>query len=354
MPAASTLEPRAKRAWAVIAAWIAGISAVLGFIGATTGFFGNIRDHFHHNAALDLQFATAQSQSRQGDYQAAVQTYADILKADPVSRPALDQQLQTTMLWVEHFHTYVKEGEDPAGMAGPQLDQIILILDAGLPRTKGTANADVEAHLGWAHWLNQHIAAREFGNTAEHDFRAALTTDPNNVYAHAMLGNWMMQNGGSFAEAVDHLHAAVATGKARPFVRALQIGGLGSSGQDGARAELVRTVNDMRKGNEPLSAEGKSRILGWCFTPELEPAELNAALTAAPSDEIWQTYLWLDAQPDEEDAFQRDFIQASLTEISGNRAAALAQFRAVQQKLKAHPGSLQQKVNAAVARLSHP
>ena len=354
MPAASTLEPRAKRAWAVIAAWIAGISAVLGFIGATTGFFGNIRDHFHHNAALDLQFATAQSQSRQGDYQAAVQTYADILKADPVSRPALDQQLQTTMLWVENFHVYVHENEYAGPAAAPQLDQIITILDSGLPRTKGTANADVEAHLGWAHWLNQHIAEREFGNTAEHDFRAALATDPNNVYAHAMLGNWMMQNGGDFEDAIHHFQSAVGTGKARPFVRVLQIGGLLSSGQDGARAELVRTLNDMRKNNEPLGVDAKRRIFAWCFTPELEPAELNAALAAAPAAEVWQTYQWLDIHPDEDDAWQRDFIQASLTEISGNRATALAQFRAVQQKLKGHPGSLQQKVNGAVARLSRP
>ncbi|HEY5212520.1 MAG TPA: hypothetical protein VIJ38_05805, partial [Acidobacteriaceae bacterium] len=57
-------EPRAKRAWAVILAWIGGISAVLAFIGAMTGFFGNIQNHFHHNAQVDSQMAVAQSQAR--------------------------------------------------------------------------------------------------------------------------------------------------------------------------------------------------------------------------------------------------------------------------------------------------
>ena len=37
---------------------------------------------------------------------------------------------------------------------------LIAILDAGLARTKGAAAADVQSHLGWAHWLNQHIAER--------------------------------------------------------------------------------------------------------------------------------------------------------------------------------------------------
>ncbi|HET6168934.1 MAG TPA: hypothetical protein VFE01_02085, partial [Terracidiphilus sp.] len=68
-----------KRVWTVILVWIGGISAVLGFVGTVTGFFGNIQGHFHHNAQLDSKMAVAQSQSRQADYQASVQSYADIL-----------------------------------------------------------------------------------------------------------------------------------------------------------------------------------------------------------------------------------------------------------------------------------
>src|SRR6201999_2216636 len=95
----------------------------------------------------------------------------------------------------------VPEGQNAAGAAGPQLDQLFAILDAALGKRKAAQAADVEAHLGWAHWLNQHIAEREFGPIAEHDLRAALALDPTNVYANAMLGNWMLQNGGNFAEA---------------------------------------------------------------------------------------------------------------------------------------------------------
>jgi hypothetical protein len=156
-------EPRVKLAWAVILVWIGGISAVLGFIGSVTGFFGNIQGHFHHDAQRDSEMAVAQSQARQADYQASVQSYANILKAEPLYHPALDQQLQVTELWVVDYHVYPKPGEDPGiTVAAQQLDQIIAILEAALARTNGAAAADVQAHLGPAHWLNQYVAKREF------------------------------------------------------------------------------------------------------------------------------------------------------------------------------------------------
>jgi tetratricopeptide (TPR) repeat protein len=353
-------EPRVKRAWTLILAWIGGISAVLAFIGTVTGFFGNIQGHFHHNAQLDSEMAAAQSQSRQSDYQASVQSYAEILKAEPLYRPALDQQLQTTMLWVENYHVYVKEGEDPGAAVASQLDQIIAILDAALARNGGTAAADAQAHLGWAHWLNQHVAGREFppNATAERNFRAALATDPSNVYANAMLGNWLTMNGGSLAEAVQHFNSAVATGKARPFVRTLQLAGLRNLDEPGARAALMKALNEMRKNGEPLDPEEKHRILGFCCDPGVtDHAELTESLSAVSADDGWQTYLWLDSQQATgEDAKHqqiiRDFIAANITEISGDKQKSLAEYLALRDELKNQGSTLVDSVDQAIARLS--
>ena len=242
-------ESRVKRAWTVILAWIGGISAVLGFIGVVTGFFGNIQGHFHHSAQLDSEMAIAQTQSRQGDYRASVQSYADILKTEPLYRPVLDQQLQVTMLWVEDYH----------------------------------------------------------------------------VYANAMLGNWMTLNGGSLTEAIQHFNSAVATGKARAFVRTLQLAGLEDRDEPGARAALMKAVNEMRKDGEPLDAEDKHRALGFCCDPSVtDHAELTESLSAVPADDAWQTYLWLDDQQNTaEDLKHRDivhdFIAANISEISGDK-----------------------------------
>jgi tetratricopeptide (TPR) repeat protein len=353
-------EPRVKRAWAVILAWIGGISAVLGFIGAITGFFGNIQGHFHHNAQLDSQMAVAQSQSRQGDFQASVQTYADILKAEPLYRPALDQQLQATKLWVEDYHVYSKPGEDPGAAVASQLDQIIAILDAALARTNGTLAADVQAHLGWAHWLNQHVAEREFppNAAAERNYRAALATDPSNVYANAMFGNWITLNGGSLSEAVQRFNAAVATGKARSFVRTLQLAGLRNRDETGAREALMKAVNEMRKNGEPLNAEDRHRILGFCCDPGVtDHAELTESLSAVPADDAWQTYLWLEDQQNAEDAKSQrliqDFVAANISEISGNKQKSLDEYRVLQKELKNQGSTLMDATNQAIARLSH-
>jgi hypothetical protein len=351
-------EPRVKRAWGVILAWIGGISAVIGFAGTLTGTFGKIQDHFHSHAELDAKMAIAQSQSQQGDYDASLQSYAEILKAHPLYQPALDQQLNTAMLWVENFSVIEPAGQNAVSPGGPQLDEIFPILDAALVRRKGGQGADVEAHLGWAHWLNQHIAEREFGPIAEHDLRAALALDATNVYANAMLGNWMLQNGGNFAEAAGHFEIAVATGKARALVRTMQIGGLISSGSGPGRVELLRAANDMRKNNEPLDGHSKNRILFECFGSSWhDRPRLVDSLSAVPPGDAAATYLWLDDRPREGDEaksqlFARDFVEANLLEISGKRPEALTKYVALRQEIKNQHSTLQDPVDQAIARLS--
>ncbi|MGB7355281.1 MAG: hypothetical protein WBD06_16365, partial [Acidobacteriaceae bacterium] len=245
--------------------------------------------------------------------------------------------------------------------AGPTLDVVMSILAAGLTRSKGSRAADVQAHLGWAHWLNHHIAEREFGPAAEQNLRAALATDPSNVYANAMLGNWMLQNNENFAEAVEHLHTAVASGKVRPWVRLMQLGGLSSCDHAGARAELVRAANAMRKGGESLSPDEKHRVFDICCNVTVtEPGELAESLAAVAPKDAWETWLWLEnagseASSDSLQGLNHDFIQANLLEISGHAPQALAQYRLVQQKLRSYPNAaLNDVVDAAVHRLSRP
>lgn len=338
----------------MVLAWIGGISAILGFIGAVTGFFGNIQGHLHRNAQLDAQMSIAQSQFRQGDFRASVQSYAAILKADPLYAPALDQQLQSTMLWVENY-------QSPGAAVANELDQIITILEAGLTRTKGERAADVQAHMGWAHWLNQHVAEREFppNAVAEKNYRAALAADPSNVYANAMLGNWLTQNGGSLTETIQHFNTAVATGKARSFVRMLQLAGLKNRDEPGSRAALMKALNDMRRNNELLDDDTKHRILGFCCDPAVtDHAELTESLSAVSAQEAWQTYLWLDDRQDTGDDAKHqhvvhDFIAATIAETSGDKQKALDQYRVLQDELQHQGGTLKDQVSEAIARLSH-
>jgi tetratricopeptide (TPR) repeat protein len=338
-----------------IMGWVGTASALIGFGASIAGGVHWYQNRRQHQAELAAQMALAEGETRQGEYPAAIQTYAAILKDEPLDAAALREQLQTAMLWAEDFHVV---GSDAANAAGAQLDSLMAVLDAGLTRSKGTEAADVEAHLGWAHWLNQKIAEREFGSTAEDDLRAALKIDPVNVYANAMMGNWMLVNGKNFNEAMGHFKTAVASGKARPLVRRFELGALIGDETPGARAEAFRTADEMRSAGEPLSDDQKHRLLSFCCEPGMSSHdELVESLSSVPGSNASLTYRWLnDASSPGSDhpavRWDQELIDATLAEIAGNTPDALAKFKALQKELSAHPGSLQDSVSTEIKSLS--
>jgi len=347
-------EPAEEKAWPSVMTWVGRATALIGLFASLAGGVTWLVHRHIANAERQAKIDLAKAQAEQGDYQGAVATYGEILKEEPTYRPALDMQLNAAEQWVEDFHVTAAEGQSTAAPAAAMLDQIMPILDAGLARAQKAQMPDILAHIGWAHWLNQGIAEREFGNAAEQNLHAALKLDPQNVYANAMLGNLTLQNNGELSDAMHYFDAAVATGKARPFVRGLEMGGITYLDQKGARAAQVRVANEMRKAGEPLDREYKSRILSFCFDPVVTHRdEMVEALSAVSPDDEWKTYLWLDENPAREDHhLMHDFIQANLLEVTGDKAGSLAKFRTLQQELKDSNGSLKDAVNAAVARLS--
>jgi tetratricopeptide (TPR) repeat protein len=346
--------PRASgKAWAFLMSWTGRITALIGLGASLAGGVAWVVQHHRTHAERQAALALARSESAQSQYAAALATYNAILKDDPLNPAALEGEVNTAMLWVENF-----SAPDSASAAS-SLDPIFTILSGGLARATSSRAADIQAHLGWAHWLNQRIAEREFGPAAEQDFRAALATDPRNVYANAMLGNWALQNGGSVPDAVQHFNIAIASGRARPFVRQLQFAGLEGRDAPGARAALMLAANDMRANSEPLDLYMQRRVLNFCCDTTLNNhAELVESLAALPRNDAWATYLWLDGSPSDQDAprlqsLYRAFIQANLAEIAGEQQQALAEYRQLRRQLAQQPGSLLDAVNASISRLTH-
>lgn len=351
------IEVAARKTWQVVMAWIGGITALIAFFGSIGGGVMWLVNHHRLNVEYKTKMAMAQSELDQKQYREALDTYGAILKDDPLNRLALDGQLNAAIEWVEDFSFDEREGKGE-DLSGAALNEILVVLTSGMTREKQTRLADVEAHLGWAHFLNTKIAQRENDSVAVSDWHDALALDSANVYAHAMLGNWMLQSGGNLNEAVEHFHSAVGTGRARPFVRRLQLGGLLYLEKPHARAELVRTANAMRIGGELMDPGFENRIANWCFDPVLtNHEELAEALGAVPNEEAWQTYLWLQPDPTSEargdQNLNSQFIHANLLELSGRNDAALSAYRQIQTELRDRPGSLRNQVEGAIVRLTH-
>ena len=355
------IEVAAKETWKVIIAWVGGITALIGLFASIVGGFTWLVNHHRHTVEYRAKMATAEAERTQRQYQEALNIYREILKEDPLDRAALDAQLDTAMAWVEnlHYSVYVPEGKDEDEMSRGALDELLPVLTSGLATAKDVRVADIQAHLGWAHFLNAKIAQREDDSVAVDDWHASLTKDPTNAYANAMLGNWMLQSDGDFKEAVEHLRAAIRTGRARPFVRRLQVGGLLGLDLSGARVEMMRIANDMRKGQEELDSGERHRIAGWCFNPMyMKHEQLVEVLSAVPSEDAWNTYSWLAASSESGTSGSRDFmnefVHANLLELGGRRDAALEEYRRLERELRDRPGSFQNQVRASVERLAAP
>ncbi|MEO6803104.1 MAG: hypothetical protein ABI197_07670 [Granulicella sp.] len=349
--------PRAKRAWSVIAAWIGGITVVVAFIGTMTGAFNNIKEHLHHDSSLDAKIAVARQQSSQGEYSTALQTYTAVLQSDPGYQPAQQAQLAATEEWLRNFDASAAGDKDSKTVAATYLDQIFPVLDTALTHVQGPAAAGILAHLGWAHWMNRYIAMREFDSTAEQDMRNALMLDPNNVYAHAMLGNWLLVNHKSLSEGLQHFSAAEATGKERPFVRRYELGALDGDEEPGARTAVMKIVYAMQQNNEPLNGERKLNTLSFCCNPSVNfHNDLAESFSALPPSTAMQTYIWLDedAQGNPQvQSLKREFIQAFITELSGDRYAALQQLRNLRPKVQTANGTtLDEQVDEEIKRLT--
>ncbi len=180
---------------------------------------GRWSEYRARKATIAQLLATGRTQADRTEYESAFKTYQGLLKIDPTNRAAMDLEVNAAMRWLENFHVVAAEGAKVEDLAGAPLAEIMPVLDAGLARTNGQGPraADILAHMGWAHWLNQKLAEREFGPAAERDLRQALAVDSSNVFAHAMLGNWMMQTGGRTEEALQHFRIAGKLNKERPL-----------------------------------------------------------------------------------------------------------------------------------------
>lgn len=329
--------------------WIGGVAVLAGLLLSLTQLVSPLRKWFATRTEVQKLLDKAQTEKILDDYPAAIKTYEKALQLHPGDRRATEREVDTAMVWVRNFRSAGTDENGIRGKAASKLSEIFPILEKGLVDATGSREADILAHIGWAHWLNFHVAENEVAESAEKMFRDALKIDRQNVYANTMLGNWLLQTNGDLEEAKQHFNIAVNTGKERAFVRDFQIGGMIYDDRPGVRSELIRVANEMRKNGEVIGEENKRRIVSFDYDLHDETA-MTEALSAVPPSESLATFLWLDDRPDPS-SWDHSLIQARLTEMSGNKTEALSIYRSLQKKIQ-DSGSTLPWVAAAIQRLS--
>ena len=352
-PEPEAKEPESKR----ILAWIGVVTAVIGLITGLSGLVGPMKGWWKTGRQSHALLATAQRQEELGEYSAAMDTLAEILKARPGNAEAVHTQLDVAMAWIEEIRIPRRGLDEVAPQARVIFDRLTPVLEGGLSTAKGYRAADVVAHLGWLNFLKSNITGQN--GIVESHLREALRMDPDNVYANAMLGEWLLLPRANLDEAKMHFATALRSGKAKDFVRGCQLEGMIYNDEPGVRAELIRVANQMRKDNDPIGDNDRSRIHSNFSMAVGTDAELREVVSAAPAEEVWATYEWVHPQnagASEFDNMERRFIRANIDEVSGKSEEALQIYQSLYKELDAKKDAspfVLKRVGDAVKRLRH-
>lgn len=334
--------------------WIGVVTAVIGLITGLSGVVGPLKGWWKQGHQSHALLTTALRQSELAEYSASMDTLAEILKASPEDKQALHTQLDVAMLWIESIRTPRHGVDEVAPQAHSIFDRLTPILESGLGSAKDYRAADVVAHLGWLNLLKWRITGQD--GIIESHFREALQMDPENVFANAMMGEWILLTHGSLEEAKTDFATSLKSGKAKTFVRGCQLEGMIYDNDAGVPAELIRVANQMRKDKDPISDGDRGRILGYFSSTIATDAELRDVISAVPPDEMRATYEWLrppDPQESDFSKMERRFIEANIDEVSGRREEALQIYRSMEIETRNSNLHIAQRVRDRVRRLSH-
>ena len=187
-----------------------------------------------------------------GRCQATWQARERTLAAEPGNAQTLDAQADCGMVLVAHARTTGTEAR-----FRDVVDPLTPVLYQALETSRGARAADLLAHLGWADFLRSRDGVS--GLRPESFYRRAIEQDPDNPYANAMWGHWILWQRGSLAEAQARFHRPLASGREREYVRRLQIVALMLFADAPLEFEAVRVANEMRGNGEPVPTNDAER-----------------------------------------------------------------------------------------------
>jgi len=327
--------------------WIGYVTAVLSLFAGIRGLQVLISGKVESHRKTASLLASEQLQLRAHDYETAWQTLEQASQAGGEADKVRDARETLAMEWLENIHVQdTQKFSDIVKKLGPVLTSGAAV--AKTPQHK----ADLLAHLGWSYFLRGRDGMT--GIDPAQTYADAVHEDPDNPYAQAMWGHWILWNTRQPGAAAPHFEAALRSKRQRGFVRHLQLVALLNGRNPACDQELVRVLNAVRKENGSVDQDTLQRLFSL-YNGELISSDDSADFihAVAPAEQLL-TFHWLFDRLDlgESAAVSRSFEIARLQEAAGQRTEALASFQAVNAKLGGHSGTLLTKTQAAIRRLS--
>ena len=320
-------EPAPPAGWGIRALkWVGALTAVLSLVVGIQQFTARTRESLQRTRETTTLIEMAHGQASRQAFPEAWKSLDRAAALNP-GETVESARVEIGLAWLE------------AGRPGPGnqfsviTDAVTPALDRALLMAAGSRRADILAHLGWATFLRSRDGV---SGDPEARYKEALAVDPANPFANAMLGHWLLWNGGTIDASRERFNTALAsTGAPHAFARHFQVSALVNR-QGGADDELLRVATEMRKGAEPLDP-GVADSLYWIYTLRWGPRASGAPPSstsgqAAAAAELEETYEWVvktspsaQRSPDE-----IAYVRAMLQDAAGHREAAMATLRGLQ------------------------
>ena len=340
------------------AAIVTALLALLVALSLGSRFFSDARDRARR--AGELQ-ALADRQLRAGRFpeawNALSQAAATIEEGSSLSTLAgggepQRQAVRTAredlaMVWLQRWQP--PEGSPPVSIP----ETLAPVLTTGAAAATGSRRADLLAHLGWE---AAYRYSRDTSDTVPPEpevfYRRAIEADPANPHAHAYWGHWLAVHG-RLPEADTQFEAALASGRARPHVRSVQLAAWRSQDSRAFDTAYIAAVAAMVRNREPVDAAVRDRVYTLYthrFEPDARFAELTAAVPA-PAQIALVRMLFIDATDRRPDRTAAAYSWlARLQEAAGDSEGALASWRSVLSSLPPEASDpLADRARAAVA-----
>jgi len=329
--------------------WVGGVTAVLSLVFGLHQLTELVSGYRQRDREVKELLSTSKMQQQAADYSAAWNSLEQADRLSKGGREVRAAQESVAIAWLENAHVNPEQQK-----FGDTTGKVVPTLDRAVSTAEGARKADLLAHLGWAEFLRSRDGVS--GPQPDDFYHRALKADAQNPYAHAMLGHWILWNGGRIADAREEFSQALAAGRAHDWARQLQLAGIGNAHTDEAEAELIRVVNDMRKNNEQVDSRTRGAIWAiYYFRFRPNSGEDQRLLGALPPADQLATFSWLfdRADFDQSRIWSREFYRATLQEAAGQRAEALKTLLPVRANLpRGFDPSIRKEIERRIRRLS--
>jgi hypothetical protein len=343
--------------------WVGGVTAILSLIFGLyqiTQLLADVRERQRQGAELHK---VGKDQQDAGDYESAWASFEQAVKSAEAGgqlakltgslseeqRRSRNDQEDLAMAWVENV--MVPQGKTFSDI----VNKLIPILTRGAAGASGVRKADLLAHLGWAYFLK----ARDYSlrlddqvrlNIEQH-YREALEIDPGNPYAHVHWGHLVFWERKNPDDAIRHFSSGVASGRALPYVRTVQLAALHIS-QD-TEEDFLKVVNDMVKNKEKVDATTRSNVHAIYYFALRSDKDFRRLIAAVPPTEqiAMIRALFYDAEFDPSKIPTREASVAMLQEAAGLRGEAVKTWLAMRSGLPTD-SVYTTRADASIKRLS--